>query len=428
MTLLLVRAAVTMIALGVWWWALLYGVCTFSSAQEDDRFLPPDFIANHYHHPLPHTYLLNGPDTTLPRAFSWHNFNGVSYLTHSLNQHLPQYCGSCWAHAAVSVLGDRIKIARLGHPLWQPLRANRSKDDRQQQSLLHYDDLNLSVQFLLNCGTAGSCHGGSSLAAFATIRNHGFIPADTCQPYIACSSDSTEGICASVNTSCTNNLNTCRSCSSGPCVAVPVFPNATVAEYGTYNSRPVAEIMAGMHIYIYICVCVCVCVYLFVCLSRCCEGGLHEGMFWILTSLYVCVCFSFFLPVRPEIFMRGPVKAAVDAEPLVNYTGGVLWDAPAYRTDHHNHGVEIIGWGYDSEVDKQYWIVRNSWGQFWGELGFFRIELGKNLLMIESKIAWATPGSFSTWANGGLAHQDYADPSIRYMKTSWTVDSLQSRT
>jgi hypothetical protein len=174
--------------------------------------------------------------------------------------------------------------------------------------------------------------------------------------------------------------------------------------------------------------CVCVCVYLFVCLSRCCEGGLHEGMFWILTSLYVCVCFSFFLPVRPEIFMRGPVKAAVDAEPLVNYTGGVLWDAPAYRTDHHNHGVEIIGWGYDSEVDKQYWIVRNSWGQFWGELGFFRIELGKNLLMIESKIAWATPGSFSTWANGGLAHQDYADPSIRYMKTSWTVDSLQSRT
>jgi hypothetical protein len=32
-----------------------------------------------------------------------------------------------------------------------------------------------------------------------------------------------------------------------------------------------------------------------------------------------------------------PVKASVDAEPLTNYTGGVLWDAPAYESDHHNH-------------------------------------------------------------------------------------------
>jgi len=34
-------------------------------------------------------------------------------------------------------------------------------------------------------------------------------------------------------------------------------------------------------------------------------------------------------------------------------------------------------------------------GQYWGELGFFRIELGKNLLMIESNVAWATPGAYT---------------------------------
>jgi len=45
-------------------------------------------------------------------------------------QHLPQYCGSCWAHGALSSLADRIKIARLGQG----------------------DDINLAIQFILNCG------------------------------------------------------------------------------------------------------------------------------------------------------------------------------------------------------------------------------------------------------------------------------------
>lgn len=37
----------------------------------------------------------------------------------------------------------------------------------------------------------------------------------------------------------------------------------------------------------------------------------------------------------------------------------------------------------------------SSWGQYWGEMGYMRLEAGKNLLAIESSVAWATPGAFT---------------------------------
>ena len=114
-----------------------FGNGSSSSSNIDEEFpseivyLPGHTVENYYSLPLPHAYL-NEQD--LPANFYWGDVQGVSYLTKSLNQHIPQYCGSCWAHGALSSLADRIKIARNGSVGGQ--------------------DINLSVQHLLNCGGA----------------------------------------------------------------------------------------------------------------------------------------------------------------------------------------------------------------------------------------------------------------------------------
>ena len=43
-----------------------------------------------YSSPLPFEYI---KESDLPESFNWGDVDGVSYLTKSLNQHIPQYCG-----------------------------------------------------------------------------------------------------------------------------------------------------------------------------------------------------------------------------------------------------------------------------------------------------------------------------------------------
>lgn len=36
----------------------------------------------------------------------------------------------------------------------------------------------------------------------------------------------------------------------------------------------------------------------------------------------------------------------------------------------------------------RYWEIRNSWGTYFGELGFFKVERGKNTLRLEEGDCW----------------------------------------
>jgi len=151
--------------------------------------------------------------------------------------------------------------------------------------------------------------------------------------------------------------------------------------------------------------------------------------------------------IMAEIYARGPVAATINAEPIVGYGGGIFTDDS--HSQSTNHIVSIVGWGMDEETETKYWIVRNSWGQYWGELvriflmhyrvacliyskrtnmlvsvrfqGYMRLEMGKNLLGIEGEIAWATPGVYTVHnypcsedgknCRGKTGSQTYVDPS-----------------
>ena len=93
--------------------------------------------------------------------------------------------------------------------------------------------------------------------------------------------------------------------------------------------------------------------------------------------------------IKAEVFARGPVGAGIDATPeLEAYTGGVF--SQKKLLPMANHEVSITGWGVD-EAGTEYWHVRNSWGQYWGEAGFFRIQMHTDNLGIERECDWGVP-------------------------------------
>lgn len=151
--------------------------------------------------PLPHEYLSL---ESLPKAHDWRNYEGVNYLSFIRNQHIPQYCGSCWAHGATSSLADRINILRKGA----------------------FPRATLSPQVIINCHAGGSCNGGNAGGVYEFGKTHG-IPDDSCMNYKGLNPENNDYTCTAekVCSSC-SLLDGVETCSA---VTTQLY---TVSEYG----------------------------------------------------------------------------------------------------------------------------------------------------------------------------------------------------
>ncbi len=75
-----------------------------------------------------------------------------------------------------------------------------------------------------------------------------------------------------------------------------------------------------------------------------------------------------------RVVSQQPVSVAIQANTrsFQMYSSGIYSDLSC--GNQLDHGVLIVGYGYDLFHDMEYWIVKNSWGPRWGEDGYIRME------------------------------------------------------
>lgn len=256
----------------------------------------------------PRAWTLNGD---VPTEVDWRNYNGLNYLSWNKNQHIPVYCGSCWAQGSTSALADRFAIM-LKDKFSAPI--------------------GLNAQVMVNCEAGGDCNGGDPSGVYEWAYYHG-IPDSSCEQYVAHNLDDGHSSC--------EPLDICRDCSPPP--------PENASEHLLDNCKPVDYKKYYVSDYYSV-------------------SGADQ--------------------MKAEIAKYGPISCGLEVTSgFEAYTGGIYSENVYWPMI--NHEISIIGYGVDNGTE--YWIGRNSWGTYWGEMGFFRIKMHSDNLGVESDCTAGIP-------------------------------------
>ncbi|KAF5740814.1 CP3 [Tripterygium wilfordii] len=92
-----------------------------------------------------------------------------------------------------------------------------------------------------------------------------------------------------------------------------------------------------------------------------------------------------------NLVKNGPLAVAINAVYMQTYMGGV--SCPYICAKHQDHGVLLVGYGAAGYSpirfkNKPYWIIKNSWGENWGENGYYKIcRANRNLCGMDAMVS-----------------------------------------
>ena len=95
--------------------------------------------------------------------------------------------------------------------------------------------------------------------------------------------------------------------------------------------------------------------------------------------------------MKEFLYENGPLSIAFNAYCLHLYSRGIVdMDSEKCPISGINHAALLVGYGTDSTSGLDYWIVKNQWGDYWGENGYFRIRRGNGTCGINCYVISAT--------------------------------------
>ncbi|XP_022772697.1 cysteine proteinase 15A-like [Durio zibethinus] len=94
--------------------------------------------------------------------------------------------------------------------------------------------------------------------------------------------------------------------------------------------------------------------------------------------------------IAANLVKHGPLAVGINAVFMQTYVKGVSCPYICFRS--LDHGVLLVGYGSAGYApirfkEKPYWIIKNSWGENWGEDGYYKICRGHNVCGVDSMVS-----------------------------------------
>lgn len=82
--------------------------------------------------------------------------------------------------------------------------------------------------------------------------------------------------------------------------------------------------------------------------------------------------------LKEAISTIGPISIEMDAshDSFIHYSSGIYFE-PECSSHRFDHGVLAVGYG-TTENGEDYYIMKNWWGEKWGENGYFKLARNRD--------------------------------------------------